>query len=142
MILAFTGTRRGLTNAQRGRLAETLNDIQTMSEDGLILLHGGAPGADAEADFLAARLEITTEVYPSTVHPWTTYTARPGLTVHPPAPPLKRNVMMVRRADRLIACPAGADEEVRSGTWYCYRRMKELNKSITLIFPTGEVKEE
>ena len=42
----------------------------------------------------------------------------------------------------LIACPASADEELRSGTWATIRYARRKLKRIYLILPDGTVQEE
>lgn len=144
MIIGFTGTRRGCTSAQLVKLhtAVAFGIGRASLSKNWIFLHGGAPGADAEFDYILAQPHLATEVYPSTLHPWSTYVPRPNLTVHPPARRSRAIISIVERADYLIVCLAEPDEQPHGGTWMTVRAARKAGKPITIILPDGSLKEE
>ncbi len=139
-ILGFTGTRRGMTDAQlsRFRYKYAMRLPRTF-------VHGGAIGADEHAHqeaikFTAAR---DIEIFPGSRDRELYWRAKfPTLLVVEWRQPLLRNRAMVARCDRLIACPGEPDEVLRSGTWATVRYARAAGKPVTLILPDGTVKEE
>ncbi len=113
--IAFTGTRKGLTLAQR----RALHDLLDVADEHLFL-HGDAVGADTEAAGIALSLGYAVRAYPAGDDP------------------LARNRLMVDQADRVIACPHGP-EIVRSGTWATIRYARRSNKPCLVIWPEGDV---
>jgi hypothetical protein len=65
----------------------------------------------------------------------------PGADLYlPPKPPLDRNKIIVRSGvHRLIACPNGMEEELRSGTWMTVRFARRMKRKITFVWPDGTV---
>ena len=160
MIVTFTGTRLGTTPVQ---LMTAFNLINADLPDRF--LHGGAPGADTEIDGYVAPVywqrgsgeerlltRLLGLVFPIQVFPvdskrqayWlhnVDYTAI--REVYEPQDPLRRNKIMARLCDQLIACPAEQNGEVlRSGTWATVRYARELCKHITIIRPDGKIEVE
>ena len=140
MILGFTGTRAGMTDAQLRALRGV---ISTYPE---ILLHGGAPGADEEADafFAVGCTGTKIEVYPASAQ-------RAGIwlrktdgvrVIHNWMKPLVRDVIIAKRCDHLLACPGTQEEIVRSGTWSTVRYARKVGKPITILMPDGTAREE
>ncbi len=158
MILTFTGTRRGTTPQQ---LLATFNFIIAYEPERF--LHGGATGADAEIDHLVSQWYCNRStgsqrlldaifgtppigVYPSNVDRyayWTTHASSGAVReVYEPQDPLRRNKIMARLCDRLIACPAEqAGEALRSGTWATVRAARAAGKPVTVVRPDGTVEE-
>jgi hypothetical protein len=137
VILAFTGTRRGMTPAQRAALTQVLPVLPER------VLHGGAVGADNDFDFwivAAGMPPENIEVYPvgdERLHFWRRLEKR---TVHNGYWwPLARNRVMVERCDALLACPAEPTEVLRSGTWATIRYARAAGKPITIICPDGTI---
>lgn len=149
MILAFTGTRQGMTTAQRAALPSVLAALPER------VLHGGADGADTQFhDWICKQpipCGVVIHVYPAgsfSFHHWngfiktsTFFTGR-DMIVHPYDDPLARNRLMAQRCDALLATPATAEEENRSGTWATIRYARKAGKLITIIEPDGTVREE
>jgi len=140
MILGFTGTRVGMTPAQRAALRDDAVPLAAT------LIHGGAPGSDEEFDafMVAAGLPITAiEVYPTSDYRATMWRGDgSGRTVHPPMAPLVRNRIIVARCTRLLATPITMIEIVRSGTWATIRYARAAGKPVTILRPDGTVIEE
>lgn len=146
MILAFTGTRRGMTPEQHAALPSVLACLPEL------VLHGGAKGADAQFHaFLALKYAalgqrpMPIEVYPGETVRWThwNYSSQSGelFKVHKSAPPLDRDKAIARRCDHLLACPDGP-ERARSGTWATVRYARAAGKPVTIVMPDGTVQEE
>lgn len=136
MILGFTGTRRGMTPAQRAALPAVLATLPGR------VLHGGADGADKEFHRFIVAAGMPNdgiEIYP-TGHRcgWIGY----DWFLHDLMSPLVRNRIMAERCDHLLACPAEPDEQLRSGTWATVRYARKADKPITLILPDGMIREE
>lgn len=148
MILGFTGTRLGMTPAQRVALPSVL---ATLPER---VLHGGAEGADEEFHIfvwnrsmrqLVSRLAI--EVYPigeaRRVEWREMFGHERGVTLHVETDdPLARNRIIATRCDHLLAFPDSARERMRSGTWATVRYARAAGKPVTLVLPDGQVREE
>lgn len=134
MKIGFTGTRQGLTDAQIIFLSNILSSIPVIHE----FHHGDCVGAD------------------QTVHKLISQFGNPWIVGHPPIDPkfraftrchetreplpyLKRNHNIVDDTQRLLACPRGMNEVIRSGTWATIRYARKQNKLIKIIFPDGTV---
>ena len=140
MILGFTGTRRGMTPAQ---LATFRMEYAKRSIGLSRFLHGGAAGADTEAHGVAVSFTRSSDIhiYPSDEERAARWmTSWPQAIVSPPMPPLQRNRIIAQGCDQLIACPAEADEQLRSGTWATVRYARAAGKPITIIIPGGSTK--
>ena len=59
--------------------------------------------------------------------------------IRTPRPYLSRNKDIVRETDMLIATPAEAEEQRRSGTWSTIRFARKLGKPVFVIWPDGTV---
>lgn len=136
MILGFTGTRNGMTSAQKETIIEFLRVNPPEAA-----LHGDCIGADASFHWL---LPKTTEkrIYPggTSDHP-----LRAGCSadvVYPVKPFLERNHDIVNACDHLLACPGETTEQKRSGTWATVRYARKAGKPITIVWPNGTVTEE
>lgn len=164
MIVGFTGTRNGMTDAQRRRVLEI---VQTLHGLGYMrYIHGGCMGADFDFHEIVTANPYRAEVrvYPSNY--WKTYppqvrTALGGKKptdaavqtawyslgatfVAAPAPPLDRNCLMMRYTAEcggvVIATPKSFEEEQRSGTWHAVRRVRALKAKLHIVWPDGSVR--
>lgn len=138
--IGFTGSRQGITPAQRDTLRRLLEEIYPD-----IVVHGCAIGADAQFAFLCSVRSPRPHIigYPSD-QPSQTDDEACGLCdeIKPPSPPLRRNREIVDTSNRLLACPASDTEELRSGTWATIRYARRKQRHITLILPDGSIREE
>jgi hypothetical protein len=121
VIVAFTGTRKGMTKNQKKGLRKLLHEIEATEFD-----HGDCIGADAEADAIASDFGCKTVAHPCDIK---------GMRAHcnsdfimSPKPPLVRNRLMVDRCIHLVAAPKTKEEELRSGTWATIRYAREQAK--------------
>jgi hypothetical protein len=137
MILGFTGTRKGLSKAQRSALPYALCAIRADQ-----VIHGGAMGADTEFGTWTGSVEVV--IYPASAERYEYWRCvqSPWLTINPPIKPLVRNVIIANRCDHLLACPAEMVEQQRSGTWATVRYARKAGKPITLLLPDGSIQKD
>lgn len=119
MEVGFTGTRRGMTDAQMVTLTRELRKLPP----GSILHHGDEEHADREAAAVARLLGMGVVAHPGG-------TAKENLA---------RN-RIVASFGLLIAAPRGVKEERRSGTWATIRYAWEQQTPVAIIYPDGEVR--
>jgi hypothetical protein len=132
MRIGFTGTRRGMTAEQECALRALLT-----SHAGAILHHGDCIGADAQAHDVAVSLGWDVVIHPPLVEAQSAW--RTTADVRKPRPYLERNKDIVRDTDLLIAAPAEASEQHRSGTWSTVRFARKQRRPIWIIQPDGTV---
>lgn len=146
-ILSMTGTRRGITPAQRARALEVLAHVGR-------LCHGAAAGADTDLHLLAHSVGVPCDLYPADdvpsnlaflaavtpERPWN-YLCE-GCVVHPAGPALERNKDIVLAGEALLAFPGGFREELRSGTWAAIRYARRAGRPILIVWPDGTVSRE
>ena len=134
--LGFTGTRNGMTDAQRESVRVLLRTICPKRAR-----HGDCVGADAEFHSMivfqsAFRCEII--VHPCTFASLRAYVAGYDQILHT-LPPLERNRAIVDSCDQLFATPASSEEQKKGGTWYTIRYAKQVGKPVTIVWPNGVV---
>lgn len=139
MRVGFTGSRDGMTLAQKGAFGQWLYGREAVE-----FHHGCCVGADEAAAVIAYDESPFTRVIG---HPGD----MPGMTsggakavcheIKDPAPNLTRNRDIVDSCDVLLACPKGPEEQ-RSGTWATVRYARKQGKRIVLFMPDGSVIEE
>lgn len=118
--VAFSGTRHGMTPAQRRALAGLLAalDPRVRWAD-----HGCCAGADEEFDFLARAGGLAVRGWPAAgVAPalCRVEALRPD-TRMPARPPLTRNRLMVATAALVLAATPTVGPEPHGGTWFTAR---------------------
>jgi hypothetical protein len=136
MIVGFTGTRKGMTDAQKATVAVILENLK--NENNVALAHhGDCLGADAEFHALAKAAGYKTVGHPCDISNQRAYCqVDECMEVKRP---LIRNRDIVNYSTVLIACPKGSKEEVRSGTWATIRFARRINWPLLLVFPDGRV---
>ena len=141
MKLGFTGTRNGLTVKQAEALYEVFKKYEPTE-----FRHGDCVGADGEAADLIDILcngSCKIWMHPPTIPDHRAFKVNlPNTTILPEKDYLPRDYDIVDGSDRLIACPKGKKELVRSGTWTTVRYARKKKKQITIVYPDGTVKEE
>jgi hypothetical protein len=116
--IGFTGTRSGMTDAQKSRVWELVAHRQFYAH------HGDCIGADAEFDAIVRR---ATNLYGVLIHPSTLPTRAyctpryPHDVVYDPQPALDRDQDIVNAVSLLIAAPKHPKPVLRSGTWTTVR---------------------
>lgn len=136
MIIGFTGTRAGLTEAQRGALAQFLRAWHVMA-----VVHGDAIGADAQFDALARELHLPRVLRPCIFDKQRAHCERfpeKLLKVYAPLDPLTRNTKIVDDAHIVLAAPAGPETQ-RSGTWATVRAARRARKHRIIVYPSGQI---
>lgn len=141
LVVGFTGSREGLTEAQRVSLRKWLRENPPTE-----VHHGACVGADAEfsiavVDCIPVGGEPPYEVaHPSNLK-GTQWKECWADEVRKPLPPLDRNVNIVNAVDVMLAGPKGLEEQ-RSGTWSTVRYTRKVQKPLYLFWPDGSVTEE
>ena len=131
MKVAFTGTRKGMSPHQKKVFRKF---CEKHAFDMTTFHHGSCIGADKDAS------DIVWEVCAAQIaaHPCTLVKQQAHTKAHtryPALDPIERNHVMVDAADILIACPATAEEVLRSGTWATIRYAKKMGKEVKIINP-------
>lgn len=135
IIVGFTGTRSGMSHAQRLAVLDALHGlIQIHGLANVKVIHGDCIGADEHFDFIAAQLGIQREIYPCTIEHMRAHCEREGaVCLRLPIAPLKRNEEIVKAVDIMFATPYSPVEEQRSGTWFTIRYARKMNKPLTIF---------
>lgn len=133
MKLSFTGSRQGMTKAQKKAFGYLLYERGVLS-----LTHGDCIGADADAHHIAMEAGAEVRKRPCNIETQRAFTEG-GETVADPEAPLSRNKKIVDDGEELVACPASYQEELRSGTWATIRYAKKSHKPTTIIWPDGTI---
>lgn len=140
MSYGFTGTRNGPTEFQ---MLAFINLICEQFEDDEEFHHGDCVGADEE---MHETMKLWLPDAKIIIHPPEdpTYRAfcKPYHFIHDPKPFLDRNKHIVDSSKKLIACPEGFEEKMRSGTWSTIRYARKRNIPRSIIWPDGKIKEE
>jgi len=135
LIISFTGTREGMTVAQKQLVAYLLTKFKTIS----YVKHGDCLGADADFDAIATELKLSRHIFPANIPAMRAYCdSRGAFLAKYPLPPLERNKLIIAGSNYLIACPKGP-EQLRSGTWSTIRAAHKLNLKTSTIYPDGTV---
>jgi hypothetical protein len=141
MIIGFTGTKKGMTDAQWDAIVSILLKLNYNEAH-----HGDCVGADAEFFLILYGVRNDTgrpciiHSHPSTIKATNAHT--PSDIIHDPLPPLERDAIIARKVDLMIATPKGFEEEIRSGTWTTVRRAREAGTPIKIVWPDGSITEE
>lgn len=131
MIIGFTGTRRGMTKAQRSTLGVILFDQHESRE----FHHGDCIGADEEAHGLARAFGFRIVLHPPSDPRKRAYCEAD--TTRTPAEYLARNRCIVDECGLLVATPKQYADEVRSGTWSTVRYAQRIGRDVIVILPDG-----
>ena len=136
MIVGFTGTRDGMTEAQRKSVRALVKWLQPAEAH-----HGECKGADFEFYEICRKEDVCMIV----AHPPLNEKHRvlTESNIHrDPRPYLARNHKLVNDSECLIAAPSTEDEQLRSGTWATVRYARARGRKIYLVNPDGCVNAE
>lgn len=132
MQVGFTGTQRGMTEAQWSTLW------------GLLVVR--APGDFHEGDCIGADEQAAKGArlagFRIIGHPPINSSKRaffPTDEEWPPAEYLARNKTIVNRSQEMIATPGDFEEQLRSGTWSTIRYARRVGCPCHVILPDGRV---
>lgn len=152
----MTGTRRGMTAAQKTRFAEGLkrcldqdqqrNPDPAKPEDFTTLVHGDCMGADADAHLIAYEMGLDIWIYPGIDR----FGCSPSrafcggdvdrVRLMPEGRYFPRNQDIVRKGRFLVGFP-GKDhvESHGSGTWHALHFARTIAKPMRIVWPDGHV---
>lgn len=145
VVVGFTGTRFGMTEAQRVELINALRQLQPDE-----FHHGDCIGADVEAAYIVWGEPLNPDPRKSTrvdtkiiCHPPVDESSR-GFFPHnsgmrPPLPFLQRNKAIVEASTWVIACPREAKHQTRGGTWFTIDYAHDRRKPCLTICPDGSL---
>lgn len=141
-VLAFTGTRSGLTAGQRLALRRVLDELH---RPGSVIHLGDAVGADAEAHRIAGEIGYVRHGHPCILRSQRAFLDYDMLEC--PDHPLRRNRDMVDACPLeggvLVACPSGRSEMWRgSGTWATIRYARRTGLPVIFVWPDGQIQRE
>ena len=129
----FTGTRHGMTEAQkaalRGYLAGSTGEFH----------HGDCVGADAEAHDIADECGYGIIIHPPKDYAHRAWKEVPRHMMKSEDSYLSRNRAIVNSTISLIATPFEAEEQPKGGTWYTVRYARKAGKAVVLILPDGKI---
>ena len=97
-------------------------------------------GADAEAHDVAVGLDCDVVIHPPLEASQRAF--KSSATIRRPKAFLIRNKEIVKATECLIAAPAEAVEQLRSGTWSTVRYARRLHRRIFILLPDGTIKAE
>jgi hypothetical protein len=135
--LGFSGTRKGMTQAQKDSFAYILGEL-SVSHDWIEFHHGICIGADEDAHHIVEKLRFDVAIIG---HPPTNTTKMAKVvcnTRRDGLPYLLRNRAIVHESTQVIICPATNHMILRSGTWATQRYAKATEVPWTIIWPTGD----
>lgn len=126
--IGFTGTRNGMTDAQKVTVARKFAEW-------VCLHHGDCVGADADAHAIAERLGMEIIIHPPIDNKLRAYCKAP--VILSPATHFARNRNIVNGTDGLIATPRLMVREERGGTWYTIDYAVKVGKPAWIVWPDG-----
>ena|SRR5689334_11728721 len=144
-VIGFTGTRNGMTPAQRAHVEFLVQGfVCRWGGANLAGLHGDCVGADADFDAVCAKASMDGMARESRPCTFDGMRARTGVReIAPPVPPMQRNRAIVADADVMIACPPNKEPIKKgSGTWATIGFARKANKPLIIVFPDGDVLKE
>lgn len=151
VVVGFTGTRKGMTPAQRAMVTSLIEDAigadNNVCRRGFVGVHGDCIGADEQFDDVCHELGVATGIRPCTFHNMRARCdqRRPGVTVLAEAKrPMARNRDIVghvgggAEGSLLIACPPNFERIKKgSGTWATVGFGERARVRVVVVFPDG-----
>lgn len=131
MIVGFTGTRHGMTDAQKAALRSLLVRVA-----GTEFHHGDCMGADSEAHDIAMECGYCLVIHPPTNPSLRAWRKVPSHLMRPERPYMTRNRNIVNAAQIVIAAPAESVEG-KGGTRSTVRYARRVGKPLHVILPDG-----
>jgi hypothetical protein len=130
MIVGFTGSRDGMSAAQRSEVAHLLWILSATE-----FHHGDCVGADEIAHSIAVVRKVNIVIHPPTSEKLRAHCS-PG-KILPAKEFIKRNHDIVNVSDILIATPKEMGMIIRSGTWATIRYAISKKKIVIVVFHDG-----
>jgi hypothetical protein len=133
--LGFTGTRSGMTEAQKQAFTRFV-----MAIDYVEFHHGDCVGADADAHEIVSRHPRHTII----IHPPVSDKDRAfckGDVVRSPKTYFARNRHIVLETEETVGCPYQNQEPVppTGGTWYTLKYSEKVKHTTHVIWPDGDM---
>lgn len=142
IIIGFTGTQVGMTDAQKREVNAILADKKSQSIGINCAIHGDCIGADSEFHTMATNLQYQTIAYPASDVDKRKVANCQCSFKNPPRPALTRNHDIVGVANLMVACPKEMSEIIRSGTWATIRYARSIKTPLIIVFPDGSIQKE
>lgn len=138
IVVGFTGTSRGMTEAQKVTVKEALQLILGLFS--VSAVHGDCVGADDDFDAICEELGVERGIRPCTYENMRARCdGRRGVkALADPVAPMQRNRDIVADADVLIATPPN-DVPIKrgSGTWATIGFGKRKGIEVIVVLPDG-----
>lgn len=134
MKIGFTGTREGMTDAQKSAVRQLLIDLKATE-----LHHGDCIGADDHADALAHELGLYVVIHPPVDEAHRAF-CRYANETRGPKTHFARNRDIANETERMIATPRTMYEEARGGTWYTVNYSRKINHPLHIVWPDGRIR--
>lgn len=131
--IGFTGTRHGMTDAQKQSLQWLLAGYRRPAW----LHHGLCDGADAQAHEIALAMDMQIEGHPPTDTRLMAH-LEGFAKLRDPLPYLKRNAEIVQASSDVIGAPFEGRPST-GGTWSTIRYARSLGRRVTIILPDGRM---
>lgn len=131
MKIGFTGTQKGMTDAQKKRVETYLKNNPKVKE----FHHGDCVGADAEASNMAELIGLHIVCHPPLITDKRAF--MPAHETREPLDYLARNKAIVHESEMMLATPKEHNEVMRSGTWATIRYARSIGRPLIVIFPDG-----
>ena len=138
MIVGFTGTRDGMTQAQKCQVECLLLNFQPQT-----VHHGDCIGADADFSEIVVKLNHARKLNAHIVgHPCNLHSQRAHCIVNEERPvlePRERNQNIVNESGLIIVTPREFSwpKHHRSGTWMTCGIAKNMHKRLMVVWPDG-----
>jgi hypothetical protein len=139
MNIGFTGTQKGMTLEQKTEFELILKQYCINNCFDIQFHHGDCTGADSDAHTIVDKYLSSYRIW---IHPPKDDKKRAWCSaghVLPVKEYIDRNHDIVDSCDILIATPRIPYEELRSGTWATIRYARTKHKTITIIYPDGQL---
>jgi hypothetical protein len=128
--VGFTGTRHGMTDAQKATVYRLLRERESTW-----VHHGDCIGADDQFHDLAKTAGHKVMLHPPEKRDLRAF--RLGDDVAFEKPYLDRNRDIVNASAVLIAAPAEDEEQPKGGTWYTIRYARQRGCKVIIVWPDG-----
>lgn len=128
--IGFTGTQRGMTEAQWAALWPLL-----LARAPGEFHEGDCVGADAQAAGMAREAGFRVVAHPPLVESKRAFF--PADEWRSAAPYLERNHNIVDACEVLLATPGEFSEQLRSGTWATIRYARRVGRPLWVVLPDG-----
>lgn len=133
--IGFTGTRHGMTAAQRRAVASIIDEAGVVTAH-----HGDCVGADADFHELVRRDSSGNRIVGHLPVNESDRAFCQFDEVREPLPYMRRNAEIVKAADVMIATPYEAEQQPRGGTWRTVEMARKAKKPLALVLPDGMVR--